>query len=187
MRKLLQSKAFVGCLCVAAAACVTVQVLGPRLHRPVAAAARSSMDAQDPGKAVIGVPSPLSFRGELTDWRSMFPAETLIRDPFSPAPDAAAVAASKSTPQEVARFVLQGVSIEPEHSLAVVNHHIVGVGDKLEGFTVESIQPAQVWMSGPQGKLIVSMDRDSRHPKKNRSEAPASADPSSGPTPAAPR
>ena len=57
---------------------------------------------------------------------------------------------------------LQAVSINPGHSFAVINGHVLAEGEKLGDARLERIAPGQVWMRGPYGLVLVAIEYKAR-------------------------
>ena len=177
MKKLLQSKAGVGCLCLVAVFCIVGNFVdfSPRKPFPVAARAPDSQPALD---ETIGLDVPPALRPnpDLQAWRKLLPLASLGRDPFM-----AAGAAPLSVPviggdPLVPEFTLQAVSINPGHSFAVINNHVLAEGEALGESRLERITPVEVWMRGPHGLVLVSIKQTARPADKKPIGIPVPTD-----------
>lgn len=147
MRKLLQSKAFVGALVVGAAITFVWPLLKPSLATPpvladVALVAPGAPLSSDAGRTTaLGSP----WRLTLMNWQERFPVSNLRRDPFIQVRNVAVlVPATNPAPVIEPTLMLQAISMQPQRNLAVVNRAVLAEGDRVEGYRVESIQPTEV-------------------------------------------
>ena len=81
-----------------------------------------------------------------------------LRDPFAWAhstnkgPTEAVVSGAES-------LVLQAISINAGRAIAVLNRRVVEVGESLGQYRIEKILPAEVWVRGPGGQLVIRLAR----------------------------
>jgi hypothetical protein len=146
MRKLLQSKAFVGALVAGAA----LTFVWPKLKSGVAT------PSMGPATALVAPIAPLTsatastalpgnpWRSALTNWHQRFPVSNLRRDPFIQVRTVAIPAPTNYIPPIEPTLVLQAISVHPQRNLAVINRTVLGEGDRVEGYRVESIHPTEV-------------------------------------------
>ena len=159
MRKLLQNKAVVGSLCAVAVLFVAGNFVDLRVRRLIPVAARPvSLPPNSAEPVTFTVPPTPRICSELSEWRELFPAATIRRDPFA-IPGAHAVTSVSTNAPSVPVFALQAVSIEPGRAFAVINQTIVATGEHLGDYVVEQIQPTEVWLKNTFGRVIVPMDR----------------------------
>ena len=151
----LRNKAVVSCLAVIAALGLAANVLKFPSRLRVAAAAA----IPEPGgtEEKFETSPVLAIRDELLSWASSSPTAS-ARDPFA-WPHSAVPIPTNAPAGPAPAFRLQGVSIEGEKMLAVVNQRVVGTGDKLGDYVVERILPREVWMHGPAGRITVRLAR----------------------------
>jgi hypothetical protein len=153
MRKILQSKAGVGLLCVGAVLAVAGNFVSLPARRPVAAAARKLVAAA-PAESLT-VPAPLRVDQSLRTWRELFPERELTRDPFA---IVLAAMAEPSSPAVAPVLKLQAVSIEGDRVLAVVNGRVLAIGESLGDYQLERALPTEVHFKSRWGRLIVPLE-----------------------------
>jgi len=173
MRALLQSKIGVSVLCAVAAVSVAANFVKLQVHPALRAfARRTAVPAPPVYEPAMILPDPLQAASRLSSWKDLFPATQLTRDPFTFFSDRTAASADAvATP----RFVLQAVSIEGDHALAVVNHQVVAVGERVGGFQVERIDPTSIQLRDRSTRLVVPIQR-TRSVEKIASGKASSAD-----------
>ena len=177
MRKLLQNKAVVGCLVVAAGFAVAANFVELPKRKTLTAAARSSSPALPVGPEPGFVAPPLRAAAALAAWRELFPAESLRRDPFALV--GVSPASKPATNATFSSFTLQAVSIADERAFAVINQTVVDEGEWLGGWQVAKIEHTRVRLQGRLGSMVVELDRSGRRHKESTGNA-ASADLRSG-------
>src|SRR6266513_4671842 len=126
MTNLLRNKTFVSCLAVIAGLGVAANVLKLPSRLRVGAAAAP---IPEPGaiEEKFETPPVLAIRDELLSWASTVPVKT-SRDPFA-WPQSAVPISTNAPAGPAPSFRLQGVSIEGEKILAVINQRVVSTGD----------------------------------------------------------
>ena len=83
---------------------------------------------------------------------------TPLRDPFAWAystntgPADVVIAGTES-------LVLQAISINAGRAVAVLNRRVLEVGESLGQYRIEKILPAEVWVRGPGGQLVLRLAR----------------------------
>lgn len=95
---------------------------------------------------------------ELQTWAQALPAGGSLRDPFAwPAyrDPATHLPGSGSAPV----FLLQAISIDGDRAFAVLNHRVLGVGERIGDHIVERILPTEVWLRGPAGQITLRLAR----------------------------
>jgi hypothetical protein len=84
-------------------------------------------------------------------------SEGLQRDPF------AWPYSTNSSPAEIASktgsLVLQAISIDGDRAVTVLNRRVLTVGESVGQYRVEKILPAEVWVRGPGGPLVLRLAR----------------------------
>jgi hypothetical protein len=159
MRNLLQNKIVVSCLAIVAVVCVAGNFIDlPRRQTANAAGRENAVPAEETQDESYQVPPLSSVAAELRNWREVFPAETLRRDPFAavfvPPPTTATNAANMPS------FQLQAVSLAAGRALAVINRQVVAEGEFIENCRVEKILPGEVQLVSPVfGPINVTFDR----------------------------
>ena len=166
MRKWLQSKTFVTCLCVVAGLCIAGNFIRLPKRTPFLANARSTPQPHEAWQPLaLMIPPSFAEREQSDDWRGLFPLETLRRDPFAPAALTVFGPGGTNRPSNMPVFTLQAVSIDAERSFAVINQTIVAEGEELHGYKIEKILPTQVRLSGALGSVIATLVRTDRDQK----------------------
>jgi hypothetical protein len=177
MTKLLQNKAVVSCLVVAAAFAVAANFVELPKRRTLAAAARSPSPAPPANPDQEFIPPPLRVAAALAAWRELLPADGLRRDPFALA--GVGPVNKPATNAPFSSFTLQAVSIADQRAFAVINQTVVAEGEWLGGWQIEKIEPTQVRLRGRLGPMTVELDRSGRRHKESTGKA-AAADLRSG-------
>jgi hypothetical protein len=160
MRRLLRSKAGVSILCAGAVIAVAANFVHlPRRRGPARLAARESsrlMSAGDRGDETWAAPASTKVARALGSWRGLFPLSELRRDPFTLGlPAGVARVSTPAGTNPFPAFVVQAISIEGEQVLAVLNHSVVGVGDRIGEYEVEQISPGEVQLRSRWGRVVV--------------------------------
>lgn len=159
MRRLLRSKRGVSILCVGAAIAVAANFVHlPAPRGPLRVAARGTAPAvpADPGGETWVVPPVARVVAALSAWRGLFPLSDLGRDPF-----ALGLAVGLSRPSAPpsgdasAGLSVQAISIDGGRALAILNHRVVAVGDRIGEYEVEQIRAGEVHLRGRWGRLVV--------------------------------
>jgi|SRR5947207_12653409 len=153
----LRNKTVVSCLAVIAALGVAANVLKVPFRIRVAAAIIPSVAEPGAAEEKFDVPAVLDVRELLLSWASSSPTQ-FSRDPFS-WPRSAVAVSTNAPAGPTPAFRLQGVSIEGEKMLAVINRRVVSTGEKLGDYVVERILPREVWMHGPAGRITLRLAR----------------------------
>jgi len=180
MKKWLQSKSFVTCLCVAAGGCIAANFIKLPKRTPLITNARMNpaLEQAAPPLAVF-IPPAFQERESSEAWRSMFALETLNRDPFAPAGIFLSGSGTNGHPNSPA-FSLQAISIDGDKSLAVINQTVLAEGEMIDGYRIEKILPTQVHLSGAIGSVIATLTQRIQNQKTALGNPPA-ADPPAAP------
>jgi hypothetical protein len=159
MRKLLQSKLAVSCMAAVALISIAANFIDLPLRPAVTVAARTPTGTAPEAEEIYRVPPPLEAAPRLRAWRDLFPERALTRDPFALAMARPAVVRVLTTPgaPPPPEFHLQGISIDGDRVLAVLNRQVVGVGDPVGDYQVERISATQVELRNQWGRVIVPM------------------------------
>src|SRR5689334_9031347 len=159
MRKLLQNKAVVACLAVVALLSIAGNLVQWPAARtlPVGARAIGDVVAVDP--ADFPLRAPLQIERTLAGARESLETLRPARDPFSPVRLAVAPSAQgpspATTPAVPPSFLVQAISIEADKSLVVINRQVLALGEAVDGYVVERIEPKLIRLRGPAGVITV--------------------------------
>jgi hypothetical protein len=92
-----------------------------------------------------------------TAWPPAAPAAPPLTDPTRPDLATAAAAAADGLPTADSGYALTSVLISDDRRLAVINDHVVGVGDSVDGARVLAIRPYAVTLAVAAERITVEL------------------------------
>lgn len=160
MTKLLHSRWALPCALLVALAVWIGDLRSPQ-GSTVTPRSRRSVEPQAPWTAVDTTPLELSKNSPLREWlvqQLAEPGPTFRDDPFVDWTEPRVLAEpAVSAP---ALPVLRGISVGAGQPLAILDRTVVGEGETLGPWKVDTIETDKVWITGPSGKLGLTLARD---------------------------
>jgi hypothetical protein len=161
MTKLLHSRWTLPCALVVALAVWIGDLRSPQGSTATAGSRRSVEPPSPEVSDAVGL-GELSIRDALREWlvQQSDQVETRLReDPFLDwkerhVPQPATTGAVTVLP------VLRGISLGAGRPLAILDRTVIGEGETLGPWTVETIETDNVWITGPSGKVGLTLARD---------------------------
>src|SRR6266850_5989092 len=151
MANLLRNKVVVSCLVATAGLGIAANFVKLPVSRPLEVSARAA-EAIGPNES-FELPPPLTIAGELVSWRESR-GQKPARDPFAWI-QGSSVGSVPTVGAPAPSYRLQAISIEADQAFVVLDHRVVGRGEKVGEYVVERILPTEVWLRGPAGQIIV--------------------------------